>query len=73
MMQFEAVGPLNEMGVISTISDNPGTRNPNPEAFPSYTTTLDISNYDVQINYLTHGVVTKPSASVLALTWRLTF
>jgi hypothetical protein len=71
--EAEAVGALNEMGVISTISDNPSTTNPNPETFPSYTNTLDISGYDVQINYLTFGVVVKPSASILTITWRLSF
>jgi len=71
--EAEAVGALNEMGVISTISDNPSTKNPNPDAFPTYTNTLDISNYDVQINYLTFGVISKPSASVLTITWRLSF
>lgn len=69
----EAAGPLNEMGVISTISNNPGTTNPNPNAFPTYDTTVDISNYDVQINYLTFSVISKPSASNLTITWRLTF
>jgi hypothetical protein len=71
--EAEAVGPLNEMGVISTISDNPSTKNPNPDAFPTRDTTVDLSQYDVLINYLTFGVITKPSTAILTITWRLTF
>jgi hypothetical protein len=71
--EAEAVGGLNEMGVVSTISDSPSTTNPNPNTFPTRDVTLDISNYDVQINYLTYGVISQPSASVLTITWRLTF
>lgn len=72
----EAVGPLNEMGLISTISDNPAVKNPNPNQAHSeaeYDPTIDTSLYDVQVNYLTFGVVTKASTSVLAITWRLQF
>lgn len=71
--EAEAVGPLNEMGVISTISSNPATTNPNPNTFPTRDVTLDITPYDVQVNYSTFGCVVKPSASVLSVTWRLTF
>lgn len=72
----EAVGPLNEMGLMSTISDNTGILNPNPNIALSpedYDSTIDTSLYDTLVNYLTFGVVTKPSASILAITWRLTF
>jgi hypothetical protein len=69
----EAVGALNEMGVISTISANPGTTNPNPETFPVYTATVDTSLYDTQVNYLTFGIISKPSSSILTVTWRLSF
>lgn len=69
----EAVGPLNEMGIMNTISDNPAITNPNPNNYPTYDTTLDITGYDVLINYLTFSVCTKPSTAVLTLTWRLTF
>jgi hypothetical protein len=71
--EAEAVGPLNEMGVISTISDNPLVLNPSPDTFPTRTLTLDISLYDVQVNYLSFAVVTKPSTAILTITWRLTF
>jgi hypothetical protein len=72
----EAVGPLNEMGLISTISKNPLTKNPNPNQAPStadYDPTIDTSLYDVQVNYLTFGVVTKAATAVLAITWRIQF
>ena len=71
--EAEAVGPLNEMGLISTISDNPTVKNPNPNAYPTYDATLDITEYDVLLNYLTFSVVTKPSTAILTITWRLTF
>lgn len=69
----EAVGALNEMGLICPISANPGILNPNPNTFPTYDATVDLSNYDVLINLLTFGVISKPAASVLTITWRITF
>jgi hypothetical protein len=69
----EAVGPLNEMGVLCTISDNPSTKNDNPQSYPNYDPTIDITPYDILGNYLTFSVVTKPNTAVLTLTWRFTF
>jgi hypothetical protein len=71
--EAEAVGPLNEMGILSTISDNTAILNPNPNSFPNRDTTVDLTLYDVLINYLSFSVVTKPSTAVLTITWRLTF
>ena len=71
--ESEAVGPLNEMGVISTISANRSIQNLNPNTYPNRDTSLDLSLYDVQINYLTFSIVSKPSTAILTLTWRLTF
>jgi hypothetical protein len=71
--EAEAVGPLNEMGLVSTISDNANILNLNPNTFPTRSTSVDLSNYDVFINYLPFSVVTKPSTAVLTITWRLTF
>ena len=71
--EAEAVGPLNEMGLLCTISDNIAIKNLNPNAYPVRDTTLDITNYDVLVNYLTFSVVTKPSTAILTITWRLTF
>jgi hypothetical protein len=71
--EAEAVGPLNEMGILSTVSSNPLVKNDNPDAFPTRNVTLDLSQYDVLINYLTFGVITKPSTARLTITWRITF
>lgn len=69
----EAAGPLNEMGLLSTISSNPNVLNPNPNTYPTRVTTVDVSTLDIQVNYLTFGVITKPATAILTLTWRLTF
>jgi len=69
----EAVGPLNEMALLSTISDNTAVKNPNPDTFPTRTLTVDVTAYDIAINYLSFSVMTKPSTAVLTLTWRLSF
>lgn len=69
----EAVGPLNEMGLISPISSNPAVTNPNPNSFPTYDPTVDVTNYDILVNYLTFGVITKTNTFRMVVTWRLTF
>lgn len=71
--EAEAVGPLNEMGILSTISDNPLTPNPNPDTYPTRDVTRDLTLYDVLVNYLTFSVITKPSTARLTITWRITF
>lgn len=71
--ESEAVGPLNEMGLISPLSANPSQKTPNPNNFPTRDVTLDITQYDVLLNYLTFGVITKPSTATLSITWRLSF
>ncbi len=67
----EAVGPLNEMGLISPISSNPATKNPNPDAFPNRDLTRDLTLYDILVNYLTFSVISKPATARLSVTWRL--
>ena len=73
----EAVGPLNEMGLLSTISDNPGVKNDNPnfagQGGQPYDPTVDVTRYDILANYLTFSVISKPVGSLLTITWRLTF
>jgi hypothetical protein len=69
----EAVGPLNEMGILSTISTNPLTTNPNPDVYPARDTTRDLTLYDVMINYLSFPCLSKPSTAILTVTWRLSF
>jgi hypothetical protein len=75
--ESEAVGPLNEMGLLSTISDNTAEQNLNPNAAgqggQAYDPAIDTSQYDVLCNYLTFGVISKPPTSILTITWRLTF
>jgi hypothetical protein len=71
--EAEAVGPLTEMGLLSTISSNPLVANPNPNAFPVRDVTLDLTLYDILVNYLTFACIAKPSTAILALTWRLTY
>jgi hypothetical protein len=69
----EAVGPLNEMGILSTISGNPLIKNQNPNTFPTRDTTVDLSNYDILVNYLTFSVLSIPATARLSITWRITF
>jgi len=69
----EAVGALNEMGILSPISSNTATKNHNPNAYPTYDPTVDVTNYDVLLNYLTFGLVSKSASSILTITWRFTF
>lgn len=69
----EAVGPLNEMGLMRTISMNPLVTNPVPSTFPTYDPTIDLTLYDIQVNSLQFGAISKPNNSNLTITWRLTF
>jgi len=71
--EAEAVGPLNEMALMSTYSLNPTTRNPINNGPTDYDPTIDVTGYDLMANYLTFSVVTKPSTAVLTITWRFTF
>jgi len=69
----EAVGPLTEMGLIRAFSANPLVTTPVPSTFPTYDPTIDLTQYDVQVNLLNFPVVSKPSMAILTITWRLTF
>lgn len=71
--EAEAVGPLNEMGLMSAASANPATKNPINNGPTNYDASLDVAGKDLLVNYLTFSVVTKPATAVLAITWRLTF
>lgn len=71
--ESEAVGPLNEMGLVSPISQNPMVSNPNPNSFPTRDVTLNLNLYDILVNYLTFSVISKPNTARLSLTWRLTY
>ena len=73
----EAVGPLNEMGLMSPYSSNPLIKNQinNGPGTPTpiYDPTIDVTYLDLMANYLTFSVCTKPSTAVLTITWRLSF
>lgn len=71
--EAEAVGPLNEMGIVATVSANPLVLNPNPNTYPVRDVTVDISGLDVLINYLSFSVISKPSTARLTITWRISF
>lgn len=71
--EAEAVGPLNEMGLMSTYSLNTAVRNQIDNGPDDYDDSIDVTGKDLMVNYLTFSVITKPSTAVLSLTWRLTF
>lgn len=68
----EAEGPLNEMGLLRTLTLGPTPGTPVPAVFPAYDPTVDLTNYDILANYTTFGVCVKPANSLLTITWRLT-
>ena len=72
-VENEAVGALNEMGLISSYSTNPAVTNPINNGPSNYDPTIDTTLLDLMANYLTFGVVTKPAMAILTLTWRLTW
>jgi len=71
--EAEAVGPLNEMGLVSPKSDDPTVKNPVDAEWPTYDATVDLTDKDILVNYLTFPVISKPSTAILTITWRLTF
>lgn len=74
--ESEAVGTLNEMGLISPISANPTIKNDNPnqagQGGQVYDPTIDVTLYDILVNHLTFSVISKPSTATLTITWRIT-
>ena len=72
--EAEAVGVLNEMGLLSTKSNLTTEQNYiTPYTFPTYDTTVDMTQFDTLVNYITFAPISKPSTAVLTITWRLTF
>lgn len=72
--ESEGVGPLVEMGLIGgNVSSNLSVRNPVLPPNGSYDPTVNLTNYDTLINYLTFPVVNKPATSTFEITWRLSF
>jgi len=74
LTESEAVGPLVEMGLVGgTISTNLAVKNPVTPPNGVYNSTVDLTNYETLVNYLTFPVINKPPTSTLTITWRLTF
>ena len=69
----EANGPLNEMGLVSAFAPPGSTPIAPAPVFPAYDPTADLSSVDILVNYLTFPVVSKSPATVLTVTWRLSF
>lgn len=67
--ESEAVGPLNEMGIVATGPGGWNTNNPPAPRDP----TIDVSNLNILVNYLTFAVINKPNTATLSITWRITF
>jgi len=71
--ESEAVGPLVEMGIIGgNISSNMSVRNPVLPPNGTYDPTVDLTQYETLVNYLTFKVVNKPPTATFTVTWRLT-
>jgi hypothetical protein len=72
--ESEAVGPLVEMGLIGgNVSSNLSIRNPVSPPNGAYDPTVDLTNFETLVNYLTFPVVNKPATSTFEIVWRLTF
>jgi hypothetical protein len=72
--EAEAVGPLVEMGLIGgNVSTNLSIRNPVTPPNGTYDATVNLTNFDTLVNYLTFPVVNKPATSTFEIVWRLSF
>ena len=72
--EAEAVGPLDEMGLLGgNVNPNLSIRNPVSPANGPYDPTVNLTNFDTLVNYLTFPVINKPPTSTISIVWRLTF
>lgn len=72
--EAEAVGPIDEMGLLGgNVNSNLSIRNPVSPPNGPYDPTVDLTNFDTLVNYLTFPVINKPPTSTLTIVWRLTF
>lgn len=71
--EAEAVGPLVEMGLLSPLSTNMAVKSPVLPPNGVYNPAVDLTLFDILINFLTFPVVNKPATSTLSIVWRLTF
>ena len=70
--ESEAVGALNEMGLIAPYSHNPFSTNPINNGPSDYDPTIVVSGKDLLSNYTTFGVQVKPAHATVTWTWRFT-
>lgn len=72
--ESEAVGPLVEMGLLGgNISTNLAVKNPVSPPNGAYDATVNLTNFETLVNFLTFPVVNKPATSTMQIVWRLTF
>lgn len=72
--ESEAVGPLCEMGILGgNVSTNLAVRNPVSPPNGPYNPSVNLTNFETLVNYLTFPVISKPATSTLTIVWRLTF
>lgn len=72
--ESEAVGPLVEMGILGgNISSNLNVKNPVTPPSGAYDDTVDLTQFETMLNYLTFPVINKPATSTLEIIWRLSF
>lgn len=72
--EAEAVGPIVEMGLIGgNVNSNLSIRNPVSPPNGPYNPTVDLTQFDTLVNYLSFPVINKPPTSTLTIVWRLTF
>ena len=74
--ESEAVGALNEMGLISAYNSSATVSNwldNGPSSWGTRDPTMPLTAKDILANYTTFGVISKPSTALLSITWRLTF
>lgn len=71
--ESEAVGPLCEMGLIGGhVSTNMAVRNPVLPPNGTYDPTVNLTEYETLVNYLTFPAISKGATSTLSITWRIT-
>lgn len=67
----DAVGPLNEMGLLATYSGS--TFNPIDNGPSDYDPSINVNGKDILMNYFTFPVMSKPLGAVLTIGYRITF
>lgn len=71
--EADAVGPWNEMALISARSSDPTVKAPIMNGPSGYDPTIDVTNLDQLANYSTFACIAKPAGAILTVSWRITF